>query len=467
MQGHLATPTPADAVIQPAGITALEDHEFDERSIISQVGSAEHAEPSAAAKKRPADAPPRRARKRRRAALSPASALCRKIDEALRKFAPNIGRPYCVVTCASDVMTILEYAHVVSGETSSKVLEKLEWAWNMGYGTLDLHTPKNIHPLSVDVHCYYNRTTDSKHDGWFWLPADQNTVLKMYQCYVGRSYSRPVPAEYPNVRRNPREFQFYDKKKSFEYRVVPFRAMEASWTIRRPAIPTAAFDSTNRVIQYYYPFKNLPSVSLHVPPHFVICDTARKLRGVYGGDYRNIRESVDLKSEFPGLEPAEEITLLAVAGIYDAWMNAVPSDEWRSGALPDSDAARGHSSNSGGVSPSDLGGDGGAGDIDPGVSGQPQQGVDGGRESSLAPGDSASCRDVADESCEEGAADEEEEWEDPEYGAWLQQWVEDVWEATHGAMTSSPGSQGSLVGAPTDGKAAGSIDSGKPMAGSV
>ncbi|OJT15721.1 b(0,+)-type amino acid transporter 1 [Trametes pubescens] len=49
--------------------------------------------------------------------------------------------------------------------------------------------------------------------------------------------------------------------------------------------------------------------------------------------------------------------------------------------------------------------------------------------------DSLSCCDVAEDS-EEGsvdapAEDSDEEWEDPEWYAWLKTWVEDVWEATH------------------------------------
>ena len=39
------------------------------------------------------------------------------------------------------------------------------------------------------------------------------------------------------------------------------------------------FDSSTQVQQTWYPFRDLPDISLHLPYHFVICDTGKKLRG--------------------------------------------------------------------------------------------------------------------------------------------------------------------------------------------
>lgn len=87
----------------------------------------------------------------------------RDVDEAIKQLEPNARGRYCVVTRADDDQTVLEYAHVLAAATPTVIvrtgyhvcyrlandvpqLEKLAWAWNLGYGELDINTPTNIHP---------------------------------------------------------------------------------------------------------------------------------------------------------------------------------------------------------------------------------------------------------------------------------------------------------------------------------
>ncbi|KAI0699914.1 hypothetical protein C8T65DRAFT_831723 [Cerioporus squamosus] len=356
-------------------------------------------------------------------------------------------------------MSILEYAHVLPAATSDSVLDRLEWAWNMPHRTLNVDTRKNVHPL---LHRYFDRTDNNKHNGWFWFPADDaDIILDMQVFYVGRD-TMPVATagpSYPNVRRKPDEF--YHNAKSFKYQLVPFPAMKSTWTVRKPI----RFD--------------VPVISLHVPCHFVICDTAKKLVSFSEGVRPTFSQLV---RDFPSLtKTLQRFTLLAVWDIYDAWMCARPDGEWMStaGQLTTGgpgggghDGPGGPSSHSGGHhdpggpsshggghdgpgGPSSYGGghdgpgsshggnEGGGGQDLPNENDGPPQGASGAGDhafvqsiSSLAPEDSASCCDVApgkeesgEEAPEDEDSDDQEEWDDFEYSAWLEAWAEDVWEA--------------------------------------
>lgn len=208
----------------------------------------------------------------------------------------------------------------------------------------------------------------------------------------------------------------------------------------------------------------MPIVSLHIPYHFVICDTGRKLNSVYGTD--NNKMLLNFPQEFN--------MVFAVKSLYDAWMRVEPA--WDSEgsfdiALGDPspggpDDGSGHVGSGG---PSSHGGNAGSGGQGPPAQdgnrpqGGPGQGTLGtaplGRraalQSSLAPGDSASCFGPAEDDDDDELhdvpqedEDSDEEWEDPEWGAWLEAWVEDVWEATHAHASSPYHSQETLVGAP-------------------
>ncbi|KAI0669209.1 hypothetical protein C8Q78DRAFT_978002 [Trametes maxima] len=373
--------------------------------------------------------------KRRKTLFSLSTHQRKNVDTAVKALEPNATGVYCVVTRASANMTILEYAHVVAADTQDDVLDKLEWAWDHQYGTFNVDTRRNIHPLDMAVRRYFDRTDGRTHNGWFWCPTDSILMLSMLAAWQ------------KHPRRDPD--QLYKNNKEFKYRLVPFPAMRQTWSIRRLAHFVSDFNPQAQAQQYWYPFNDLPAISLHVPYHFVICDTGKKLLSFYK-DTQPTHEQ--LEKDFHVSYP-EAVLLAAVLDIYNLWMSAEPSAEWKStGPINIGGAPEGQGGSGG---PSSHGEGGGQGPPDD-KSGPPQSGpgLGVGRSGSsdgpapsplsppLEPGDSASCRDLAvddgdpengEEAQADGAEDEDEEWEDPEYGEYLEAWAEDVWKATQEA----------------------------------
>ncbi|KAI0749785.1 hypothetical protein C8Q80DRAFT_1076424, partial [Daedaleopsis nitida] len=66
--------------------------------------------------------------------------------------------------------------------------------------------------------------------------------------------------------------------------------------------------------------------ALHVPLHFVVYDTGRKLNPVYGSNPRG--GISQLKRHFPHLSDDDYRTICWVRDIYSAWMEAEPDASW-------------------------------------------------------------------------------------------------------------------------------------------
>ncbi|RDX44479.1 hypothetical protein OH76DRAFT_1409059 [Lentinus brumalis] len=231
----------------------------------------------------------------------------------------------------------------------------------------------------------------------------------MHEYYTGNAFIGATTSSYPNLRRKPDV-----------YRLVPFPAMKATWSVRQAAHFVSEFNPQTQVQQFHYPSKDLPAISLHVPCHFVICDTAQKLMSFYGGT----RPTADkFKLDFPSNFTAiDRFVMSAVWDLYEAWMCVRPDAEWKNivGQLTTGCSYGGGHDGPGG--PSSHGGN--EGDGSQGLLNEndgPPHGAPGGADagdhpfvqptSSLAPEDSASCRDVAggeEESSEEAPADEDE-----------------------------------------------------------
>lgn len=254
--------------------------------------------------------------------------------------------------------------------------------------------------------------------------------------------------------------QFYKKNVKFEYRFIPFPGMGNSWSVKTyGGDPLGAFDP-NLVNYSMYPFDDLPTFELHVPYHFVIVNTGKKLVQLYGMD------TADFEADFPFLSPADRIMMRAVRNIYVAWMNAQPDLRWcngekydneqdspvegtrRGGAGSDSSRQR-RSGPSGGKGGGDQ-----AQDAVAGASGAPR-GRRRATAESLTPWDSASCLEPF-EPVDEGDGedenkpfvdDEDEEYEDEEFFEGLKLWASDVWSAMHSDTGSD--SEVTLVGGAT------------------
>ncbi|CAA7269669.1 unnamed protein product [Cyclocybe aegerita] len=371
---------------------------------------------------------------------------------------PKDARPQCFISRASDEMTVLEFSHVTSGSTPAKEMDCLEWAWKRKYYTLNVDTRKNIQTLRISLHRWFDKTKGSKPVGWFWLPVDLNIVLHMYAAYVGSDVILPEAGTTANVRKDP---QVFYKSEKFQYQLIPLPDMKLSWSVKHyTADPLRLFDPS--LINYsVYPFDDLPPFELHVPYHFVIANTGKKLFQLYGYG------TIDFQTHFYFLSPLAKNMMRAVRNIYVAWMMATPNPKWLSGEGYDDeqDSAaeqthlRGGAGSDGGPqgrgAPS--GGKGGmsrAQDAAPHPSGTPM-GQRRPTAESLAPCDSASCLgafELVDEvngkdEDKPFVDDEDEEYEDDEFFMGLEQWASDVWTATRSGSDSGSDSAMTLVGA--------------------
>ncbi|KAL1702293.1 hypothetical protein EV121DRAFT_159581, partial [Schizophyllum commune] len=253
----------------------------------------------------------------------------RNVDSAIKALQPSAKSPHCVVTLAYNTVTYLEYAYVVECATAEDILAKLEWAWGMQYQVFNVRTRCNIYPLDVVLHKFLDRTEGQKHNGWFWLPDLDDVIRQMCRAYTGTT-TAGVTANYANARRDPKEF--YLGPERFYYRLTPFPAMDGTRPISVFPEVVSKCDSHTPMENHYWPFVLLPTRSLHVPYHLVICNTGRKLFGFY--ESRRPTEA-HLERVFPSLGPRDRLRVLDVWDIYDAWMHAVPTTEWQDNPVGD------------------------------------------------------------------------------------------------------------------------------------
>lgn len=226
--------------------------------------------------------------------------------------------------------------------------------------------------------------------------------------------------------------------------------MEASWSVKHYAASTLGTFDPDLVKYSVYPFNNLPHFELHVPYHFVIVNTGKKLFQLYG------KEEINFEIDFYFLQPSDKNMMRAVRNIYVAWTMATPDRKWLSGEDYDDEqnSAAGWTHLCGGAES-----DGG-----PQGRGMPSSGKDGRAQvqddaagsfgatmgqrraaaESLTPWDSASCLkafELVDEGNEEDedksfVDDEDDEYENEEFFRGLKQWASDVWTATHSDSAS-------------------------------
>jgi len=84
------------------------------------------------------------------------------------------------------------------------------------------------------------------------------------------------------------------------------------------------------LVQYsVYPFDSLPNFELHVPYHFVIVNTGKKLFQLYG------LGEIDFEKDFPFLQSEDLVNTRAIMmilrNIYVAWNLAKPDPTWLTG----------------------------------------------------------------------------------------------------------------------------------------
>jgi hypothetical protein len=101
--------------------------------------------------------------------------------------------------------------------------------------------------------------------------------------------------------------------------------MKASWSVKHYAANILGLFDPKFVKHSVYPFSDLPHFELHVPYHFVIVNTGKKLLQLYGTD------EINFEIDFPFLLPSAKNMMRAVRNIYVAWMMAMPNPKWLTG----------------------------------------------------------------------------------------------------------------------------------------
>jgi len=240
--------------------------------------------------------------------------------------------------------------------------------------------------------------------------------------------------------------------------------MNESWSIRRYNGELRGPLHPDLIQNSIYPFSDLPNFELHIPYHFVIVNTGKKLFQIWGLD------KINFARDFPFLQgPRGSLTrtiMVILRNIYVAWTLATPDPKWLTGE-PYNDANQeppidqrrqgGTGSDSGGQGKGGPSGSKGGGTQARNTGAAPSGGQIGRRRAtakSLTPWDSASCIEPlelvdgtqwrSDDEDEPFVDDEEEEYEDEEFFNGLKQWVGNVWSATRRGTGSD--SEGTMVG---------------------
>ncbi|KIM36415.1 hypothetical protein M413DRAFT_449133, partial [Hebeloma cylindrosporum] len=398
-------------------------------------------------------------RKRRKLVSSLATTVKKNVAKEAAKVEnlPEDSPPHCVVSRASEQRMVLEFAHVISGSTPDKELDRLEWSWGLPYNTLNVDTRRNIHTLAIDLHRLFDATKDNKPTGWFWIPSDDALGLlrTMYGVYVDAGNQTGGTQ---NTRHAPNSF--YKKSTKFTYRLIPLPDMMESWSVRRYEGDSDAPFDPEEIQQSVYPFTDLPDIELHIPYHFVIVNTGKKLLQLYG--HGKINYARDF--HFLGVDDFLTRDLMDnTLDIYAAWMSSTPDPQWLTGEPyddpkqdPPVDQRRKGGAGSDRRGPGKGGRSGkksASGSQPPNTGAAPSGGQVGRRcttSKSLAPSDSASyiepleLADVSSKGSEDEdepfVDDEDEEYEDEEWLEGLKEWVNGVWTATRRVDVARDGS---------------------------
>ncbi|KAL1694384.1 hypothetical protein GGG16DRAFT_110096 [Schizophyllum commune] len=213
-------------------------------------------------------------------------------------------------------------------------------------------------------------------------------------------------------------------------------------------------DSHTPMENHYYPFDILPTRSLHVPYHLVICNTGRKLFEFYEG--RRPTEA-HLERDFPSLGPRDRLRVLDVWDIYDAWLHAAPTTEWQDNPVGDGHGRAGSS-----YASEDGDGDDRFGEERrQGGQGSEWSGTNSGYRTPLrrAPlsDESASWSGMGEDESSEGEPEDEGEIE---YGPSIESWAMDVWESIQEEELSPPPSDENPCRCPGVGKEGGPSEPG-------
>ncbi|KAF8151610.1 hypothetical protein B0H34DRAFT_810645 [Crassisporium funariophilum] len=184
----------------------------------------------------------------------------------------------------------VQYAHILRRAAQDNELTKLEYSWGMKYGTLHVDSRYNVMRLEAVLHHLFDNNQ------WLLLPE-----LHIIKIYLTASMQRPIKNFKNLVPAGPYNYKLVATDKLKGYKLDCYNGAPTCNTQAEP----------NHFAPYYFPFDNLPMITSHIHPRFVICNTGRKVNeheeaATFVGD-NNVLEA-----------------MATVQGIYLKWMGKVP-----------------------------------------------------------------------------------------------------------------------------------------------
>ncbi|KAF9037567.1 hypothetical protein BJ165DRAFT_1501846 [Panaeolus papilionaceus] len=158
---------------------------------------------------------------------------------------------HCLIENCSKTQAV-EVAHVFSRESLTYMIDGLEWNWAMKKGALNLDTRQNIFFLGASMHELYKKNI------WALLP-EKDIVYQYLDCQGLRPLKRP---QFPKIEGD-----------TFQYKVLPLQDMEDMYITRQTTNGNGP-----RVAVYDHPFEDLPTITSHVHPKYVILHLGPVLR---------------------------------------------------------------------------------------------------------------------------------------------------------------------------------------------
>ncbi|KAF5327342.1 hypothetical protein D9619_004190 [Psilocybe cf. subviscida] len=230
---------------------------------------------------------------------------------------PCQGR--CLVTNATPDSGI-KYTHCLPTHLTEdlNMIRRLEWYWGMRMGELDLNTEYNIFPVSAQLSAMheYPRRAPS----WFLVPEDHIVDMFFSRTTIFDMVQEPckgddIPCYSRTWRGNLPDLQ----EKTYKYRLVPMYMRMEGMTLTHIQHPVMRRPKLSDVTVDVHPFDNLPWVTSHLDPKFVIMEAGRKLDKVGSSDLK--WGNALFKEWFNGLPVLRPLLLL-----YEAWSAPMPSE---------------------------------------------------------------------------------------------------------------------------------------------
>ncbi|KAF8151594.1 hypothetical protein B0H34DRAFT_134431 [Crassisporium funariophilum] len=186
-------------------------------------------------------------------------------EQRLKKFSPaakkrvekataSLAQLRCVVK-NSPAEYGVQYTHILRRAAQDNELTKLEYSWGMKYGTLHVDSRYNVMRLEAVLHHLFDNNQ------WLLLPE-----LHIIKIYLTASMQRPIKNLKKLVPAGPYKYKLVATDKLKGYKLDCYNGAPTCNTQAEP----------NHFSPYFFPFDNLPMITSHIHPRFVICNTGRK-----------------------------------------------------------------------------------------------------------------------------------------------------------------------------------------------